>query len=82
MAASVEFGHSVSLHEVGSDPKNGYGYPCLKVGEDPSIAEKNLELWNSYTPETCPHGRFLSGSKCGLCGKRFTLTRLISSNNN
>ncbi len=56
------------LHKTTEKPTHGFGYD--------SPADEKAKLWNSYTPETCPHVGFLEGAKCGLCGNEYVATEL------
>ena len=72
MAASKEFGYSLSLHKDTEKPQHGFGYPESARAE----VEARRDRWNSYTLETCPHTHMLNGAKCGLCGNKYIITNL------
>lgn len=65
-----QFGYTVFLHKVGTAAETGFGYTADKVDE----VQERRDLWNSYTPETCPHGSFLGTDKCKLCGNKYQVT--------
>ncbi len=76
MTAAAEHGHKWSLHQDVHKPEHGFGYPsagaCLTFEE----VQAKADLWNSYTPETCPHKAILEGVKCGLCGNKYKASTL------
>lgn len=67
-----QFEHVFSLHLVDEDPEVGFVY--REHEED--LVKGTCNLWNSYTPATCPHKRLLQGRPCQLCGKKYTVTKL------
>lgn len=80
MVAEVKFGHRWSLHEKGSKPEFGFGYPNAGDGMTREEVEARAKEWSELKKASCAINA-ASCASCQLCDKVYEVTDLNGEQN-